>query len=101
MLSYRSSQQDRLPQQTNIRLSVSSFGLLLLFPKNLASLRSFFLGVPEKRYALWGIFSGALLKYARVRGIPIIRSNIQKSTLKRVFFVLICGKSFNAFELIL
>ena len=38
---------------------------------------------------------------ALVRGIPIIRSNIQKSTLKRVFFVLICGKSFNAFELIL
>ena len=56
-----SSQQDLLPQQTNIHLSVSSFGLLLLFPKNLASLRSFFLGVPKKRYALWGIFSGALL----------------------------------------
>ncbi len=34
-----------LLQQTNIYLSVSSFGLLLLFPKNLTSLRSFrFLG---------------------------------------------------------
>ena len=55
----QSSQQDLLPQQTNIHLSVSPFGLLLLFPKNLTSLRSFFLGVPKKRYALWGIFSGA------------------------------------------
>lgn len=37
-----------LLQQTNIYLSVSSFGLLLLFPKNLSSLRSFrFSGSPS------------------------------------------------------
>ena len=76
MLSYRPGPSlvatRPLLQQTNIYLSVSSFGLLLLFPKNLTSLRSF-------------RFSGALLKYARVRGIPIIRS-IKKGTLSGALF---------------
>ena len=76
MLSYRPGLSlvatRPLLQQTNIYLSVSSFGLLLLFAKNLTSLRSF-------------RFSRALLKYARVRGNPS-GSASKKSHPQRVLF---------------
>ena len=71
---------DLLPQQSNIHLSVSSFGLLLLFPKNLASLRSF-------------RFSGALLKYARVRGSPASHAPIQQRTVFITVFFVCSSKS--------
>ena len=38
---------------------------------------------------------------ARVRGIPIIRSNIQKAPSNGCFFILDCTEFFNYFELIL
>ena len=73
---------DLLPQQTNIHLSVSPFGLLLLFPKNLTSLRSF-------------RFSGALfLIVARVRGNPVISTNIQKYRSMRCFLLIYIYRDF-------